>query len=215
MSSALTLDVCLIAYQGISKEFIVKNYLNLLLKDEYKVTIKVDAPTATVEKRVKLQFWIFTKEFDWQSFVSKQIVKSKAILIIYDITNSETLKWAYEKIQSIKNILDYIPPILLLGNNIEVEKNREISKEQIKDFITANEIDSTMDISLKTGKNIEKTFMELTEIMLKSNSYDYMIDVKRITPFKGYKHLGILIAVIIYITSVIASLIAYIVFLVF
>jgi GTPase SAR1 family protein len=215
MSSTLTLNVCLVANEGISREIIVSNFLNRLLKDKYKIIVGVDAPTSTVERKVSLQFWIYNNTSDWEEYISKQISGSNGIVIIYDVTDPETLKWATDRIQSIRNNLDYVPPILLIGDKIELKKNRIISDEQIKEFVEVNEISSTTEISLKTGKNIEKTFMKLTEMMLRNTDYDYKIDVNRITPFRGYKYLGILIAVLIYVISVITSLIAYLIFLVF
>jgi GTPase SAR1 family protein len=214
MSSTLTLDVCLLASKGISKETIIKDFLNRLLIDEYKIIIGVNAPTTKVEKKVKLQFWIFTSTLDWEEYILKQISGSNGIVIIYDLTDPETLIWASERIQSIKSKLDNVPPILLIGNNVELEDNREISEEQIKDFIEINEISSSMDISLKTGQNIENSFMNLTEMMLRSTESDYQIKVKRIPAPKGYKHLGILIAILIWGISVITSLIVYFIFLV-
>ena len=215
MSSALTLNVCLLASEGISKETIVRDFLNRLLIDEYKIVIGVDAPTIKVEKKVKLPFWIFTSALDWEEFISKKIREANGIVIIYDLTDSETLTWASERIQSLKSNLDTVPPILLIGNNVELEDNREISEEQIKDFIEINGISSSMEISLKTGENIENTFMKLTKMMLRQTESDYQIEVTRIPREKGFKYLGILIAVLIYVISLITSLIAYLIFLVF
>ena len=215
MGSTLTLNVCLLASKGLSKETIVKDFLNRLLKDEYKIIIGVDAPTTKVEKKVKLQFWIFTTTLDWEEFISKRISGSNGIVIIYDITNSETLDWALERVQFIRSNLDHVPPVLLIGNKLELEENREINKEQIKDFIEINEISASMEISLKTGENIENTFMKLTEMMLKSTESDYKIEVNRTPAPTGYKHLGVLIAIIIWTISVVTSLITYFVFLVF
>ncbi len=215
MSSALTLNVCLLASEGISKETIVRDFLNRLLIDEYKIVIGVDAPTIKVEKKVKLPFWIFTSALDWEEFISKKIREANGIVIIYDLTDSETLTWASERIQSLKSNLDTVPPILLIGNNVELEDNREISEEQIKDFIEINGISSSMEMSLKTGENIENTFMKLTKMMLRQTESDYQIEVNRIPREKGFKHLGILIAVLIYVISVVTSLIVYLIFLVF
>ena len=215
MSSTLILNVCMLASKGVSKETIVKDFLNRLLKDEYKIIIGVDAPTTSVEKKVKLQFWIFTSALDWEEFISKQISGSNGIVIMYDITDSETLNWVSERIQSIRSKLDDVPPILLIGNKVELEENREITEEQIMNFIEINEISSSMEISLKTGQNIENTFMKLTEMMLRNTESDYQIKVNRIPAPKGYKHLAILIAIAIWTISVVTSLIVYLVFLVF
>jgi Ras-related protein Rab-1A len=177
--------------------------------------VGVDAPTTSEEKKVKLQFWIFTPETNWEEYISKQISGSNGIVIVYDITDSETLIWASERIQDIRNNLENVPPILLIGDNWELEENREITEEQIEDFIQTNEISSSMEISLKKGENIENTFIKLTEMMLRHIESDYQIKVDRTPPEKGPKHLAIIVAGSIYVISVITSLIAYLVFLVY
>jgi len=214
MSSTLDLNVCLLASEGISKETIVQDFLNRLLKDEYKIIVGVDAPTTSVEKKVKLQFWIFTPKINWEEFILKQISGSSGIVIVYDMTDPETLIWASERIQNIRNNLENVPPILLIGNKLELKEDQEISEDQIKDFIEINEISSSMEISLKTGENIEDAFMKLTEMMVKSTESDYQIKVNRTPPEKGPKHLAIIVAGLIYVISVITSLIAYLIFLV-
>jgi len=67
----------------------------------------------------------------------------------------------------IKNNLDYDPPILLVGNKLDLEENREVSKEQVEKFKEKHDISSSMEISLKTGENVEEMFMDITRIILK------------------------------------------------
>jgi len=210
----------MLSSRGVSKETLVRDFLNQLLKEEYKIILGVDAPTESIEKKLKLQFWIFPYKslkdtLKWEEFLSNQIKGSNGIVIMYDITDAETLDWVSDRIQAIKNNLDYVPPVMLIGNKLEVEGNREISIEHVTEFKEANDISSSMEISLKTGENIENTFMKLTEMMLKNTESDYQVKINRIPPPKGYKHLGILIAIIIWTISVITSLIAYFIFLVF
>ena len=220
MSSSLIFNVCMLSSRGVSKETLVRDFLNQLLKDEYKIILGVDAPTESKETKLKLQFWVFPYEslkdtLKWEEFLSNKIKGSNGIVIMYDITDVETLDWVSDRIQAIKNNLDYVPPVLLIGNKLELEENREISEEQIKDFIEINEISSSLEISLKTGENIEDAFMKLTEMMVKSTESDYQIKVNRTPPERGPKHLAIIVAGLIYVISVVTSLIVYLVFLVY
>lgn len=219
MSSSLVLNVCMLSSRGVSKETLVRDFLNQLLKEEYKVILGVDAPTETNEKKLKLQFWILPYKslkdtLKWEEFLSNKIKGSNGLVIMYDITDAETLDWVSDRVQAIKNNLDYVPPVMLIGNKLEVEGNREISIEQLNEFKETNDISSSMEISLKTGENIEDTFMKLTEMMLKSTETEYQIKVKRTPPEKGPKHLAIIVAGLIFVISVVTSLIAYLIFLV-
>jgi len=59
-------------------------------------------------------------------------------------------------------------PILLVGNKSDLKKNRNLSKEQIKKFKIENNIKKSMEISIKTGVNIEKMFTRLTGMVFKN-----------------------------------------------
>jgi Ras-related protein Rab-1A len=214
MSEPLIYNVCILASKGVSKEAIVGNFVNRILKGEYKITFRVDLPLKSVEEKMKLQFWIFPYDYltelvNWDEFAYLQIRESNGIIIMYDITDEETMKWAIERIQMIRKVIDRIPAILLVGNKLKSDKDREVSEEQITQLKHECEINSSMEISLETGKNVEKAFIELTRMMLKNSAPDCGIGVKKIAFPKGNKYYSLLVALLIYGVSVITSIILY------
>ena len=214
----LTYDVCIIACEGVSKENLVDNFVNQILKEEYKITLGLDLPIKTLQQKVRLQFWLFpysqlVKVENWEEFVSKKIKGSKGIILIYDITNAETLNWVSGKIQVIKENLDHVPSILMLGTNLDLGDNREISEEQIDHFRQDHNIAYSMEISLRTGENIEKSFMKLIEMMLGNTRTDYKIDIKRLVFLKENKRLAIILFfAIISVTFLLSWLMYYLIY---
>lgn len=85
---------------------------------------------------------------------------------MYDITNAKTLNMVSEWCQMAKNYRKDIP-ILLVGNKLDLEMKRDVSKEQVENFKLNNEISESMEISLETGENVEKMFLRLTGLLLK------------------------------------------------
>ena len=133
--------------------------------------------------------------------------------MMYDIANEETLSWISQRIQIIKENLDHVPPILLVGNKAELEENREISKEKIKQFKKINDLSSSIEISLKTGEKIEKTFIKLTEMMLGKIKTDYRGEIKKLTFLKEHKSLAIFLFVsIIAITFLLSWFMYYLIY---
>jgi len=57
-------------------------------------------------------------------------------------------------------------PILLVGNKLDLEMKREVSKEQIENFKLTNKISESIQISLETGENVEEMFLRLTKMLL-------------------------------------------------
>ena len=212
MSNPLIYNVCILASEGVSKEAIVGKFVNLILKGDYKITFRVEEKSR-VEEKLKLQFWIFPYDhlkdlLNVEEFAYLQIRESNGIILMYDISNSESLNWASQRIQMIRNSIDRVPPILLIGNELEFEKDREVSK-QVSQLKEDDDISSYMEISLETGRNVEKSFLELTKMMLRKTNPEVGIGVKKIAFVRGNKYLTFLVVLLIYGVSVITSLILY------
>jgi len=210
--------VCIIASKGISKEELTSKFLNRISssKEEFKILVDVGDTPYAVENRANIKFWIFPYESimkisSWEEFAWTNIKDSKGLLIIYDITKSETLDWIVDKIHLIKSNLDPVPPILLVGNKLELKKNREISSKQIRHIKNSNEIYYSQEISLDSGENIEKLFMKLTKMMVSKTKPNSNVEVRRFRKEKIYQTL--IVAIAILVVSVIVSLIMYFIFL--
>lgn len=92
---------------------------------------------------------------------------SNVALIMYDITNSNSLKQLPDWLQIIRENAGDIP-IILIGNKIDFEISREVSKEAGIKFAEKYNLSAFIEISTKTGQNVEKVFTVLTEIIINS-----------------------------------------------
>ena len=96
------------------------------------------------------------------SLIESHLRNSHGIIIMYDITNAKSLTRLYEWIPLIKHSI----PILLVGNKLDLEENREVTSEQVEKFKRDNKIASSMEISLKTGKNVEEMFLKISSMAI-------------------------------------------------
>jgi len=168
------LKICLFADKDVGKETLAKsNFLKRF--DEvppstYMMIKGVDFATKTLELRgkiIKVQFWIISDDKHRFQGIRKQYIKgSQGVILMYDITNAKTLNMVSEWCQMVKDWRKGIP-ILLVGNKIDLEEQREVSKDEVEKFKENHDISSSMEISLKTGENTEKMFMKITEMGLK------------------------------------------------
>ncbi|MFW9782281.1 MAG: hypothetical protein ACFFFB_08370 [Candidatus Heimdallarchaeota archaeon] len=207
------------ACKGVSRDSLESNFLSRIYKEDYKITLGVDLPVKSIKRKIKLQFWIFSYEslnrvLNWEEFISKNLKESKAIVAVYNISDETSVHWFTEKLQQIKNNLDHMPPILLIGNKDDSEKVSQISVKEVAKLSENYEISSSIEVSLNTGDNIDNAFMKLTEMMLRSTKPDYRIDaksieVKKIPPLRIGKTLAFIIFIIIILSSIIGSIIMY------
>jgi GTPase SAR1 family protein len=219
MSSPLTYNVCILTYQGLTKDTIENDFLNRLDQEEYKITVDVDLPVdAGIKSKVKFQYWtyphsIISDNSRWEEIVVKKIEKSSGIIAFYDLTNIDSLTFIGEKIQVIKETLKVVPPILLVGNELDSDKSREVSEELLQKFQETHTTSSSIELSLTTGENVEKTFLKLAEIILRTSKPDYRLDAKRISIKRIMAHkkakYAFLTLVFMFVASVVGSVIMY------
>jgi len=115
------------------------------------------------DKHYVLSIWSITQRF---RFLHPGYVKgANGAIYLYDITNSESLNHLHKFIDLIREISGDIP-IMLIGNKLDLEKNREVSREQGINIAEKYKLSGYGEISAITGQNVDITFETLTEIMI-------------------------------------------------
>ncbi len=158
----LIIKVCMFADNKVGKKLLTKKFL----KSTFKESVGVNFYIKDVEidgKLIRWQLW------DW-SLEEKKIAPyyldgTLGVLLIYDITNVETLSSLTEWIKLIRRYTKEGTPILLVGNKLDLEENRDVSKDEVEKLKKTYNISSSMEISTKTGENLEEMFLKLTEMM--------------------------------------------------
>ncbi len=119
--------------------------------------------TKIKDKHYVLSIWSITQRF---RFLHPGYVKSaNGAIFLYDITNSESLNHLQKFILLIRENSGDIP-IMLIGNKLDLEKKRDVSREQGINIAEKHKLSGYGEISAKTGQNVEITFKTLTEIMI-------------------------------------------------
>ena len=177
MIERLTFKVCVFADKDVGKKTFASNILHEQLDENWGQVMGVEFFTKDItvnrDSNARLQLWLRPNEngFDENRFqdIWKMYIRgSLGVILMYDITNAKSLIFVSEGINLLRSEeRKYDIPILLVGNKLDLEENREISKEQIEQFKEENNISESIEISLKTGENVEKMFMKLMEMILK------------------------------------------------
>ncbi len=94
---------------------------------------------------------------------------------MYDIANINSMKSAPKWIQTLREN-KWIQsrgdiPILLVGNKFDLQENRVVSKEEGIKIKNKHNLPGSMEISLKTGKNVAEMFDEITRLIYHSNFF--------------------------------------------
>lgn len=168
------LKICLFGDKDVGKKTLAfSDFLkNIFREDYYSMSTRgVELTTKEVNfcgKITRLQFWIISDDKERFQSIWKQYIKgSNGVIFMYDIANAKSFIRMSEWYQIVQNYKVKIP-ILLVGNKLDLEEYREVSKDQIEMFKQDHNIVSSMEISVKTGKNVEEMFLKITNLILKS-----------------------------------------------
>jgi small GTP-binding protein len=92
---------------------------------------------------------------------------SRVVILIYDITKAKSLKVRSKWVPLLNECCRDVP-ILLVGNKLDLEEEREVSKKKAIEFKEKYNFTDFMEISLKTGENLEKMFDKSAQLIFDS-----------------------------------------------
>ena len=130
-------------------------------KEEHNVTIGVEFGSFVVKienKIVKLQIWDTAGQESFRSITRIFYRGAHCVFLTYDITRDDTfldvIDWLKEaKQHSNPDILLY-----LIGNQADLEEDRQVTKARAVEFQKTNKIDAFFETSAKSGDNVEDVF---------------------------------------------------------
>jgi Ras-related protein Rab-1A len=169
MAEYLIFKIGIFADKEVGKKTLVKNCGNE--EDSHRIDLLGNAfifkNIEAYGKKVRLQTWIYSDNPRHQNYCTAAVNGSLGIILMYDITNANSLNYLSEVFQVLTNFREKgNTPILLVGNKLDLEEQREISKEQIEQFKEEHNIPESMEISLKTGENVEQMLLQITKMII-------------------------------------------------
>ena len=103
----------------------------------------------------RVYFYDTTGQEKYKSISLNMIKNANGIILMYDITNKVSFESIPEWIESVKNVKGSNFPMILLGNKIDEEGDRKISKEEGEKLAKNFDIDF-FEISNRDGININE-----------------------------------------------------------
>ena len=132
---------------------------------EYSPTINVDIKTFHVkvnDKIIQIQIWDCCGNDQFALNTRNLFINSSVVLLVYAINDKEK---SFNDLKSWYNILkeySYDSIIFLIGNKNDLEKEREVTIEDVETFKNNyNDIKMLFETSAKNGENIDKLFDDI------------------------------------------------------
>ena len=157
---------------SVGKTSLTIRYISGFFQEDLKLTIGVDFYSKTTnfkDKKVKLQIWDFGGEERFRFLLSQYCKGANGAFFLYDITNQVSLDHLPDWTQIIRENAGDIP-IMLIGSKVDLNEFRAVLRDDGILAAKKYNLSSFVELSSKTGENVEKAFKVMTEILFEKFS---------------------------------------------
>ena len=168
MSCKYMFKYIIIGDTGVGKSCILSQFLSNKFNSNYDVTVGVEFGAKMIKLKgdpIKLQIWDTAGQETFKSITRSYYRSAAGALLVYDITCRDTFNNINNWVQEVKEHGNDKITIMLIGNKIDLEKNREVSTEEGRKFARERGM-LFAETSAKTAEAIERCFTEVGENIL-------------------------------------------------
>ena len=162
----LLYKILLLGDSSVGKTCFLMRYTDNTFQEIHMSTIGLDYKLKNVQlddgKIVKIQIWDTAGQDRFRSITKNYYKGAHGIILIYDVTSRKTFENVKNWVSQIKEEVSDKVIIILVGNKIDDESNRKVSKEEGKKMANDCGLDF-FETSAKSGLNIDSTFNELVK----------------------------------------------------
>ena len=176
-----TCQILLIGDSSVGKTSLIQRYVNGIFKDEkdvYLPTVGLDFYTKYEiinNMNVLVRLWDTAGQERFKSLTPNYFKNAEGVILTYDLTKMESFENLKYWINSIKTHLgdkNIFIPIIIVGNKLDMEDMREITKENA-DKLSKEYNYKYFETSAKTGEGVDDAFRDLVnQILEKSDKFE-------------------------------------------
>jgi len=172
MSKSIVLKVLTAGEGGVGKTTLLHRYVEGKFSSETKMTIGVEFFLKELmidDQKVLLQLWDFGGQERFRFLLKSYVIGARGALLMFDLTRAMTLEKIPEWVKICRRENPNLP-ILFLGSKADLAEDINISKDYIMAYKEQFNLYDYLEVSSKTGKNVESAFVSVTKEILKSRT---------------------------------------------
>ena len=157
------------------KTNILTQYISHKFVQESQSTIGVEMFNKEFEinnDKVSAQIWDTAGQEKYSTLTSSYYKGAKGALVVYDITQESTFLKAEQFVKELREKSDKDVYIILVGNKIDLEEKRKVSKEEGKKLADKLKI-GFFEVSAKNGTGIEDLFKNLIDHVYEKHNREF------------------------------------------
>ena len=174
----LSFKIIVIGDSGVGKSCLTNRATTNLFEDTYSATVGFEFVSFNVkinEKVVKLQIWDTCGQELYRSLITNFYRNSSLAIIVYAINSKDSFENIEMWLRELRTHSNPDAKVFLIGNKIDLENERKITREQGENFAKTNKLHLFLESSAKTGFNAKKVFIKAAKVL-----YDEHLKYKNI-----------------------------------
>lgn len=172
MSKSIVLKVLTGGDGGVGKTTLLHRYVEGKFSSETKMTIGVEFFLKELmidDQKVLLQLWDFGGQERFRFLLKSYVIGARGALLMFDLTRAMSLERIPEWVNICRKENPNLP-ILFLGSKADLSDDMNISKDYIMSYKEDFNLYDYLEVSSKTGQNVESAFESVTREILKSRT---------------------------------------------
>lgn len=123
--------------------------------------------SSTPQKHMKLSLWDTAGQETYKSVTRSYFRGASGALLVFDLSRKATFQHATDWLNDLRQIAEPDIVIVLVGNKADLtqqeDNKREVTREEAEEWAKRNGILEYVETSAKSGENVEKAFMRVSE----------------------------------------------------
>ena len=162
------LKIVLLGDSGVGKTNLISRYISNKFEKDTKSTIGVEFFCKTFkvnkDKIIKMELWDTAGQERYKSITSVYYKGAKGAFIVYDITSKKSFDNIDKWITEIKEKNNNEVKLVIIGNKIDLDNNREITFEEAKNKFKDKNI-LLIETSALNDTNVNEAFTSMVKIL--------------------------------------------------
>ncbi|XP_034719307.1 ras and EF-hand domain-containing protein isoform X2 [Etheostoma cragini] len=160
--------VVLVGNSSVGKTSLLRSFCEGRFHPSTTATVGIDYSVKTLtldNMQVAMQLWDTAGQERYRSITKQFFRKADGVVVMYDVTVGESFKAVQPWLTNVQEAAGEGIPILLLGNKMDMDGDREVSFKEAEQLAYENKV-MFFEVSAYTAKNVTESLTQLARVLM-------------------------------------------------